>query len=118
VKQLKSLHQLADLETALSASTDRPLVLFKHSVSCGRSHAALRELHAHLGAAADGADYALITVQSERHLSDEAAARLGIRHETPQIIVVRDGRAVWNASHYRITADAIACAVTAGRHES
>jgi bacillithiol system protein YtxJ len=35
------------------------------------------------------------------------AARLGIRHETPQAILLRDGRPVWSASHFRITADAL-----------
>jgi bacillithiol system protein YtxJ len=37
-------------------------------------------------------------------VSDAAAQRLGIRHETPQAILLRDGRVVWNASHFRITA--------------
>jgi bacillithiol system protein YtxJ len=45
----------------------------------------------------------MITVQSHRSLAAEVAARLGVRHETPQAILLRDGRAVWNASHFRIT---------------
>jgi bacillithiol system protein YtxJ len=49
------------------------------------------------------AGYKLITVQSHRYLSEEAAARLGIRHETPQAILLREGRPVWSASHFRIT---------------
>jgi bacillithiol system protein YtxJ len=47
----------------------------------------------------------LITVQSHRHLANEAAARLGVRHETPQAILLRNGRPVWSASHFRITKD-------------
>ena len=39
-------------------------------------------------------------------LSDELAARFGIRHETPQAILLRDGVPVWTASHFRITAHA------------
>jgi hypothetical protein len=34
--------------------------------------------------------------------------RLGVRHETPQAILLRDGKPVWKASHFRITADALA----------
>jgi bacillithiol system protein YtxJ len=49
------------------------------------------------------AAYKLITVQSHRGLSEQAAKRLGIRHETPQAILLRDGRPVWTASHFRIT---------------
>jgi bacillithiol system protein YtxJ len=45
-------------------------------------------------------------------VSDHAAARLGVRHETPQAILLRDGRPVWNASHFRITADALGKIVT------
>jgi bacillithiol system protein YtxJ len=30
--------------------------------------------------------------------------RLGIRHETPQAILLRDGKVIWNGSHFRITA--------------
>jgi bacillithiol system protein YtxJ len=50
----------------------------------------------------------VITVQSHRGLSDSAADRFGIRHETPQAILLRDGRPVWNASHFRITANELA----------
>ena len=41
-------------------------------------------------------------------VSDTATARFGIRHETPQAILLRDGRPVWNASHFRITAAELA----------
>ena len=44
------------------------------------------------------------TVQTHRPVSDAAAERLGLRHETPQAILVRDGKVIWNASHFRITA--------------
>jgi bacillithiol system protein YtxJ len=72
---------------------------------CGVSCEALDELHAHIGAAAVGdIVYKMITVQTHRAVSDVAAQRLGIRHETPQAILVRDGKVIWNASHFGITA--------------
>jgi thioredoxin 1 len=49
----------------------------------------------------------VITVQTHRPLSDAAATRLGIRHETPQALLLRDGKVVWNASHFSITASAL-----------
>jgi bacillithiol system protein YtxJ len=79
------------------------VLLFKHSRTCGISCEALDELHAHVEGADVEAAYKLITVQSHRILANEAAARLGIRHETPQAILLRDGQAVWTASHFRIT---------------
>jgi bacillithiol system protein YtxJ len=43
-------------------------------------------------------------VQNHRPVSDTVSQRLGVRHETPQAILIKGGAAVWNASHFRITA--------------
>jgi len=74
---------------------------------------ALDALLSHLDGGDDlRAAYKLITVQSHRKVSDAAADRFGIRHETPQAILLRDGRPVWNASHFRITAETLARAIS------
>ncbi len=101
---LVPLSDLAELEAAIAESCERPVLLFKHSRTCGISCEALDELQTHVDRTASTAAYKLITVQSHRGLSDAAATRFGIRHETPQAILLRDGRPVWNASHFRITA--------------
>lgn len=103
--KLKTLSELSELDAAIAESRERPVLLFKHSRTCGISHEALDELQMHLSRDSATAAYKLITVQSHRRLSDEAAVRLGVRHETPQAILLRDGRPVWKASHFRITAD-------------
>lgn len=103
--KLTHLSELAELQAAIDESRERPVLLFKHSRTCGISHEAMDELETHLSRRATGAAYKVITVQSHRHLSDEAAQLLGVRHETPQAILLRDGRPVWKASHFRITAD-------------
>ena len=100
---LKPLSDISELDAAIAESRERPVLLFKHSRTCGISCGALDELRAHAETSSASAAYRLITVQSHRHLSDEAAARLGVRHETPQAILLRDGRPVWAASHFRIT---------------
>lgn len=107
----KHLSDIDELEAAIAESRERPVLLFKHSRTCGISCEALAELRAHVERGDLRAAYKLITVQSHRRLSDEAAARLGIRHETPQAILLRDGRAVWNASHFRITKDQLDAAI-------
>jgi bacillithiol system protein YtxJ len=101
------LEATADFEAAIEESRRRPVLLFKHSRNCGVSCEALDELRAHVEKAAGTAAYKVVTVQSHRTVSDHVAARLGIRHETPQAILLRDGRPVWSASHFRITADAL-----------
>ncbi len=100
---LHPLSHLDDLDAAIAESRERPVLLFKHSRTCGVSCEALDELHAHVEESQGSAAYKLITVQSHRQLSNEAATRLGVRHETPQAILLRDGRPVWTASHFRIT---------------
>lgn len=112
---MDNLTHLSDpdmLEAAIAESLHRPVLLFKHSRTCGVSCEALDELHAHLAEARAGAAYKVITVQSHRGLSDRAAARLGVRHETPQAILLRGGKPVWNASHFRITAAALSRALS------
>jgi bacillithiol system protein YtxJ len=101
---VKHLAHIDELDAAIAESLDRPVLLFKHSLTCGVSCEALDELQAHVERSAARAAYKLITVQSHRRLSDELAARFGIRHETPQAILLRDGVPVWTASHFRITA--------------
>ena len=101
--RLTTLSDLNGLEAAIAESRERPVLVFKHSRTCGISCEALDELHAHVQDAQAPVTYKLITVQSHRQLANEAAARLGVRHETPQAILLRNGRPVWSASHFRIT---------------
>jgi len=105
MKSLMPLVDVQSLDAAIAESRERPVLLFKHSRYCGVSCEALDELQTHMEGPAGGAvSYKMITVQTHRPVSDAAAERLGIRHETPQAILLRDGKVVWNASHFRITA--------------
>ncbi len=112
MKDLIPLHDVESLDAAIAESRERPVLLFKHSRYCGVSCEALDELQSHIESRENaGVSYKMITVQTHRPVSDAAAQRLGIRHETPQAILLRDGRVVWNASHFRITATELAAFV-------
>ncbi|HYT74198.1 MAG TPA: bacillithiol system redox-active protein YtxJ [Vicinamibacterales bacterium] len=104
MSRLTPLVDLLALDAAIAESRERPVLLFKHSRYCGVSCEALDELQAHIERGTTGAAYKMITVQTHRPISDAAADRLGLRHETPQAILLREGKVVWNASHFRITA--------------
>jgi bacillithiol system protein YtxJ len=107
------LRRLEDIETLLVESASRPVLLLKHSYSCGTSAQALDELLAHVDERdAHDVRFAMVTVQTDRSVSNAIASRLGIRHETPQALLLRDGKVVWQASHFRVTADAIAEAIS------
>ena len=86
------------LDKLITDSKNKPVVIFKHSNSCGISSAAYREMEKLEG------QVNLLEVQSARDVSRELADMTGIRHETPQVIILRDGKAVWNASHFDVTA--------------
>ncbi len=108
---LTEVDGLRELDDMLAASTERPLLLFKHSRACGTSAEALDELLAHLEDSRHDARYAMVTVQTHREVSNAVATQLGIRHETPQALLIRGGRVVWSASHFKVTSDAIRKAI-------
>src|SRR5262245_21449754 len=118
--QLTHLQHIDEFETLLTESSHRPLLLFKHSMSCGTSYEALDELIDHLNSSPAEAGhhgnrlparYAMITVPPHRELSTAVAKRLGVRHETPQALLIREGRVVWSASHFRVTGGALEAAI-------
>lgn len=105
--QLTRVEELNHLDRLLAGTDSRPLLLFKHSYSCGVSAEALDELLLHLDRGNAAIDYALITVQTHRDVSNAASRKLGVRHQTPQALLVHEGRVVWSASHFRVTAAAV-----------
>lgn len=103
---LTPLRDAAHLDELLAASSEQPVLLFKHSQSCGTSFEALDELLSYRNRN-DRIRYAMVTVQQDRELSTAIAKRFNIRHETPQVILVRGGQVVWTASHFRINERAL-----------
>lgn len=93
---------LADL---VERSRNQPVVIFKHSTTCPISSAAYRQLEDYDG------EIALVEVQRARELSQEIAERTGVAHESPQVIVLRNGQVVWDASHWKVSAEALSSAV-------
>jgi bacillithiol system protein YtxJ len=100
---------VTELEKLIDRSKERPVVIFKHSLTCPISASAYERMKSYDG------DVDLVEVQRARPLSDEIAQRLGVRHESPQIIIVRNGQVLWDASHFQITADKVAEAVRNGK---
>ena len=99
----------AALDSLITDSKQKPVIVFKHSNACSISSKAYREMEK------VQADVNILVVQSARDVSRELANLTGVRHETPQVIVLRDGKAVWNASHFDVQAGAVAEAVESHR---
>lgn len=103
--QLRTLSTEEDLETAFAQSEREPVLLFKHSARCSLSARAHREMQK-LTADEDPPVYRL-TVQEARDLSDEVEERLGIRHETPQAILLYEQKPLFDTSHHDATAETV-----------
>jgi bacillithiol system protein YtxJ len=85
--------------------------IFKHSNRCMISARAERTV----ASVEDGLELPIyqVIVHDERELSQAIAETYGIAHQSPQLILVSGGKAVWNESHHGITAEAIDEAVAA-----
>ncbi len=89
---------------ALEASADKPLLVLKHSTRCPVSSAALEEYEDYLkDRPAEGIDYALVKVIESRPVSNKIAEDLNVKHESPQIILVKDKAKYWATSHWSVT---------------
>lgn len=105
---LKRITSIEELAQAMEDSAHRPFLLFKHSTRCPISSGAHREFDAYLNHNPNEAvNYGVIYVVEDRAVSDAAVERLGVKHESPQAILVKNGQAVWHTSHSDITLEAL-----------
>lgn len=95
------LKSLEELDILFEESDKKPIVLFKHSLTCPISHNVFEEI------SSISSDINLVIVQTARQISNEIEARTNVRHESPQAIVLKNKKAVYHASHYDITAEDI-----------
>lgn len=86
----------------LEKSRDHPVLLYKHSVSCPISGYAWYEVQGCLDPGDDAPPCYRVTVQYNPEISRELAVILNVIHHTPQVIVVRHGKASYVASHWQI----------------
>lgn len=84
-------------------------ILFKHSPSCPLSWAAHRQIM-HFRKTWPDAPVHLVSVQRQRALSVYIAERTGVRHESPQVLVLSEGKVRATASHADITAELLTTA--------
>ena len=92
------------LDNLLSDSKQKPVILFKHSNACPISARAYREME-------KLEDVNLLEIQAAPEISREVEKLTGVRHESPQVILLRDGKAVWDASHFDVNAASVSQAL-------
>lgn len=100
----KNLDSTSQLESIIEDSYTAPQVIFKHSTTCPISSIAKSRLEG--GWNLDISPYYL-DLLLYRSISNEIESSLGIRHESPQILLIHNGKVTYNESHLDISADKI-----------
>lgn len=96
--QPTSLHSIADI-TASAGTT----ILYKHSPTCSLCSWSIGEVQQF--AAQQGVDVHLIDVFAQRPLAQAIESHFGVRHESPQVLILEDGAVRWHASHRALTVE-------------
>ncbi|MBP2002418.1 bacillithiol system protein YtxJ [Paenibacillus shirakamiensis] len=92
----------------LEQSAERGQLVLKHSTTCPVSSNALKEFNDYIEANPNSnVDYRLVKVIESRPISNQIAEDLGVKHESPQVIYIKDKAKYWSATHWAITEEHI-----------
>lgn len=97
---LTDVNQLGEI---IFNSNEKPAVIFKHSTRCSVSRMALKQFENEFDLQDKVTPYFLDLI-TYREISNEIANRFGVYHESPQILLIKDGQSVYDASHSDIDA--------------
>ena len=95
----KSIETKEDFHAALRESAIRPVVIFKHSTTCGISAHKFFDMENDWESSPDDVAFYYLDLLAYRPMSNLVAQELGVMHQSPQLIVLKDGKPVANASH-------------------
>lgn len=93
------------LKQIVSKSQSRPQVIFKHSTRCSISAVALQRLQKEEQPC--DIDFYFLDLLSYRNLSNRISEIFKVHHESPQVLLIRDGACVYDESHLSISMDEI-----------
>jgi len=99
----KPLEQVDALDAITEHSFAKPQVLFKHSTRCSISTMAMNRLLRLEDAFYQQADFYYLDLIAHRDVSAAIAERYHVHHESPQVIILKQGDATYDASHMEIT---------------
>lgn len=101
---MRRLETAEDFAKVRDLSSERPVMLLKHSTRCPVSALAHRQFSEYAEEAASrGVECAVVLVVEDRDLSRQIADDLSVPHQSPQAILLRGGRVTWDASHRAVT---------------
>ncbi|MEZ0539992.1 bacillithiol system redox-active protein YtxJ [Fibrella arboris] len=104
------LTNAAQLDQIKAESADQPILIFKHSTTCSISAMALSRMERNWSDAAGIKPYYL-DLLANRPLSGQIADAFQVMHQSPQVLLIQDGKCVYDASHMGISFQALTQAV-------
>ncbi len=100
--------QLTDetqLQQIIEQSRHQPVVIFKHSTRCSISAMALNRLER--STAPEGITFYYLDLIRYRSVSNKIAEMFQVYHESPQVLLIKDGECVYDESHNGINMEEI-----------
>ncbi len=91
------------LNEIVAFSDQKPVVIFKHSTRCSISRMALKRFESEYDLG-DSVDVYFLDLLEHRDISNEIATRFNVVHQSPQLILIKGGKCVYNVSHSDIDA--------------
>jgi len=104
------LRQVCEPTELFDALGDGPAVIYKHSNRCGTCFRALREVRK-FAERHPNVPVFMIDVVRDRQVSNHVSQHFSVIHQSPQALVIQDGRSVWDGSHLNVTAGGLERAV-------
>jgi bacillithiol system protein YtxJ len=98
------LTDLEQLNEIIAVSNEKPVAIFKHSTRCSVSRMALKQFENEFNSSDKVTPYFLDLI-AHRDISNEIANRFGVTHQSPQLILIKEGKAIYNVSHSDIDAE-------------
>ena len=98
------LTDIQQLDAIAQESSETPVIIFKHSTRCSVSRMALKNFEREYAIDIDTAKPYFLDLLEHRDVSNEIASRFGVVHQSPQLILIKNGKAVYTTSHSDIDA--------------
>ena len=98
------LIDLGQLNNLVAESDTKYVLIFKHSTRCSVSRMALRQFENEFDAHDKITPYFLDLLE-HRDISNDIAERFGVTHQSPQMLLIRNGKSIFDASHSSINAE-------------
>jgi bacillithiol system protein YtxJ len=99
------LNAMGALEMIAKASSSKPQVIFKHSTRCSISVMAKSRLEK--SQSPDHIDFHYLDLLNNRDISNQIAERYHVHHESPQILLIKNGECLYSESHNAISMEDI-----------